>query len=61
METVFKSDAPIIRINYDYENALTALMENPESTELQDQYARAQPIILKKLMLTLLLIRCQNY
>jgi len=42
METVFKSDAPIIRINYDYENALTALMENPESTELQDQYARAQ-------------------
>lgn len=42
METVFKSDAPIIRINLDYETALTALMEDPESTEKQDQYARAQ-------------------
>lgn len=42
MEAVFKSDAPIIRINYDYENALLALMEDPESTEKQDQYARAQ-------------------
>ncbi|MCZ2258277.1 ABC-F family ATP-binding cassette domain-containing protein [Sporosarcina sp. G11-34] len=42
METVFNSDAPIIRINLEYENALDALSENSESTANQDRYAEAQ-------------------
>jgi len=42
METVFMSDAPIIKINLDYENALIALTANPESTENQDNYATMQ-------------------
>lgn len=42
METVFMSDAPIIKLNFDYENALLALSENPESTANQDHYANMQ-------------------
>lgn len=42
METVFMSDAPIIKLNYDYENALVALSENPESTANQAHYANMQ-------------------
>lgn len=42
METVFNSDAPIIRMNLEYENALEALSENSESTANQDRYAKAQ-------------------
>lgn len=42
METVFMSDAPIIRMNLEYENALKALTENPESEESQAQFAKIQ-------------------
>ncbi len=42
METVFMSDAPIIRINLDYEYALQALTENPESEENQSKFSDAQ-------------------
>lgn len=42
METVFMSDAPIIQLNLDYEYALQALTENPESSENQNQFAKLQ-------------------
>lgn len=42
METVFMSDAPIIRINLDYEYALQALTQNPESEENQERFAKVQ-------------------
>ncbi|WP_438318770.1 ABC-F family ATP-binding cassette domain-containing protein [Sporosarcina sp. FA9] len=42
METVFRSDAPIIQINLEYEHALEALSANPESTANQDRYGVAQ-------------------
>ncbi|MHA6260844.1 ABC-F family ATP-binding cassette domain-containing protein [Sporosarcina sp. CAU 1771] len=41
METVFNSDAPIIRINLEYENALDALSVDAESTATQDRYSQA--------------------
>ena len=42
METVFKSDAPIIKVNLEYEYALQALSADPESTLNQDQYSKFQ-------------------
>ncbi len=42
METVFMSDAPIIKVNLEYEHALQALSANPESTLNQDQYSKFQ-------------------
>ena len=42
METVFKSDAPIIKVNLEYEYALQALMADPESTLNQEQYSKFQ-------------------
>lgn len=42
METVFMSDAPIIRMNLEYEHALQALTVNPESEENQAQFAKIQ-------------------
>jgi len=42
METVFMSDAPIIKVNLEYENALQALSANPESTLNQDEYSKFQ-------------------
>lgn len=42
METVFMSDAPIIRMNLEYENALQALTTDPESEENQAQFAKIQ-------------------
>ena len=42
METVFMSDAPIIRLNLDYEHALQALTENPESAANQERFAKLQ-------------------
>ena len=42
METVFMSDAPIIKLNLEYEHALQALSADPESTENQDQFAKVQ-------------------
>jgi len=42
METVFMSDAPIIKINLDYENALIALTADSESTANQEAYGKAQ-------------------
>lgn len=42
METVFMSDAPIIRMNLEYEHALQALTINPESEENQAQFTKIQ-------------------
>ncbi|MBE1554716.1 ABC-F family ATP-binding cassette domain-containing protein [Sporosarcina limicola] len=42
METVFMSDAPIIKVNLEYEHALQALMADPESTVNQDLYSKFQ-------------------
>ncbi len=42
METVFKSDAPIIKVNLEYEYALQALSADPESTLNQEQYSKFQ-------------------
>ncbi len=42
METVFMSDAPIIKVNLEYEHALQALSADPESTYNQDQYSKYQ-------------------
>ncbi len=42
METVFMSDAPIIRLNLEYEHALQALTANPESSDHQDRFAQLQ-------------------
>ncbi|MFS0576346.1 ABC-F family ATP-binding cassette domain-containing protein [Sporosarcina sp. 179-K 3D1 HS] len=42
METVFMSDAPIIKLNLDYEHALQALSENPESAACQEQFTNLQ-------------------
>ena len=42
METVFMSDAPIIRMNLEYEHALKALTSNPESTTNQERFAEIQ-------------------
>jgi ATP-binding cassette subfamily F protein uup len=42
METVFMSDAPIIKVNLEYEHALQALSADPESTLNQDQYSKFQ-------------------
>ena len=42
METVFMSDAPIIKVNLQYEHALQALSADPESTKNQDTYAKYQ-------------------
>ncbi|KAA0965898.1 ABC-F family ATP-binding cassette domain-containing protein [Sporosarcina sp. ANT_H38] len=42
METVFKSDAPIIKVNLEYEYALQALSANPESTLNQERYSKFQ-------------------
>jgi ATP-binding cassette subfamily F protein uup len=42
LETVFMSDAPVIKLNLDYEHALQALSANPESTANQDQYSKVQ-------------------
>lgn len=42
METVFMSDAPVIRLNLDYEHALQALTENPDSSVYQSQFAQLQ-------------------
>lgn len=42
LEAVFQSDAPIIKLNLNYENALLLLMEEPESEENQDRFAKYQ-------------------
>ena len=42
METVFMSDAPIIKVNLEYEYALQALSADPGSTFNQDQYSKFQ-------------------
>lgn len=42
METVFMSDAPIIKLNLNYENALSALTVNPDSVANQENFAKAQ-------------------
>ncbi|MEK5038602.1 ABC-F family ATP-binding cassette domain-containing protein [Sporosarcina sp. FSL K6-3457] len=42
METVFMSDAPIIKVNLEYEHALQALSADPESSHNQDQYSKFQ-------------------
>ncbi|CAM3050342.1 ABC-F family ATP-binding cassette domain-containing protein [Filibacter tadaridae] len=42
METVFMSDAPIIKVNLEYEHALQALSADPESTVNQDLYSKYQ-------------------
>ena len=42
METVFMSDAPIIKVNLEYEYALQALSADPESTLNQEQYSKFQ-------------------
>ena len=38
MEAVFMSDAPIIRMNLEYEHALKALTSNPESVKNQEAF-----------------------
>ncbi|WP_432355716.1 ABC-F family ATP-binding cassette domain-containing protein [Sporosarcina sp. A2] len=42
MEAVFQSDAPIIRLNLNYEHALQALTENPDSEENQSRFSTYQ-------------------
>lgn len=42
LETVFMSDAPIIRMNLAYEHALQALTADAESEEKQAQFAKVQ-------------------
>ena len=42
METVFMSDAPIIRMNLDYEYALKALISDPESDKNQERFGEIQ-------------------
>lgn len=42
MEAVFQSDAAIIRLNLNYEHALQALTENPDSEENQAHFATYQ-------------------
>ncbi|WP_039044242.1 ABC-F family ATP-binding cassette domain-containing protein [Sporosarcina sp. ZBG7A] len=42
MEAVFQSDASIIRLNLNYEHALQALTENPDSEENQAHFAKYQ-------------------
>ena len=42
LETVFMSDAPIIKLNLDYEQALQALTADPESTTNQNGFAKIQ-------------------
>ena len=37
LQTVFSGDSPILKINREYEEALGALMENSDSTELQNK------------------------
>ncbi|MFJ7935892.1 ABC-F family ATP-binding cassette domain-containing protein [Sporosarcina sp. NPDC096371] len=45
METVFMSDAPIIKVNLEYEHALQALSTDPESTYNQEQYSKFQNLM----------------
>lgn len=42
MEAVFQSDAAIIKLNLNYEHALQALTENPDSEENQSRFANYQ-------------------
>jgi len=42
METVFMSDAPIIKLNLEYEYALAALTEDSSSAENQERFSRIQ-------------------
>ncbi|WP_025782904.1 ABC-F family ATP-binding cassette domain-containing protein [Sporosarcina sp. D27] len=42
MEAVFQSDAPIIRLNLNYEHALQALTENPDIEQNQAHFAKYQ-------------------
>lgn len=42
METVFMSDAPIIKLNLDYEYALAALSADSSSAENQERFSRLQ-------------------
>ncbi|WP_262173127.1 ABC-F family ATP-binding cassette domain-containing protein [Saccharococcus sp. Marseille-Q5394] len=42
METVFMSDAPIIKLNLEYENALAALETDSSSKENQERFSRVQ-------------------
>jgi ATP-binding cassette subfamily F protein uup len=42
METVFMSDAPIIKLNLEYEYALAALTSDSSSTENQERFSRLQ-------------------
>ncbi|GKV57465.1 ABC transporter ATP-binding protein [Sporosarcina sp. NCCP-2222] len=42
IESVFTSEAPIIKLNLDYEHALASLSEDSESTVHQERYARLQ-------------------
>ena len=42
METVFMSDAPIIKLNLEYEHALAALSINSSSPENQERFTRVQ-------------------
>lgn len=42
METVFMSDAPIIKLNLEYEYALAALAEDSMSQEHQERFSRLQ-------------------
>lgn len=42
METVFMSDAPVIKVNLAYEHALSALTANSDSTENQEAFSTAQ-------------------
>lgn len=42
METVFMSDAPIIKLNLEYENALGALAADSSSKENQERFSRLQ-------------------
>ncbi|MDW0109591.1 ABC-F family ATP-binding cassette domain-containing protein [Sporosarcina aquimarina] len=42
LEAVFQSDAPVIRLNLDYEHALQALTDSPEVEENQARFAKYQ-------------------
>ncbi|MDV6379074.1 ABC-F family ATP-binding cassette domain-containing protein [Sporosarcina sp. GW1-11] len=42
METVFESDAPIIKLNLEYEHALQELTVNPSNPEYQERFSRLQ-------------------
>lgn len=42
LEAVFQGDAPVIRLNLDYEHALQALTDSPEVEENQSRFAKYQ-------------------